>query len=312
VVNGHGWIGGGGSVYVRCALVSLIVWFPAVLSSAGPKPETQTAWDEYIQKIDLRTKQEVAGDSQFLWIDQDPLRAASVLRGEILASSRIDGNIARAVPSGLIHDWIGAVFIPDVTLSRVFAVVHEYGRYPDFYAPTVADAALLSSQGEDESFRIRYVRKVLFVSEVLDSEYSVHTLQINARRRYSVGHSTRLQDVGNRDGSAESRNPASGESRYVWRIYNISKYEHRDGGVYVEQENIVLSPAIPGALRWLVEPVVRRLSKQLTLTLLRQTRDAVISDHSAQDFTVMRRFWSLSWADSLPWLPSIGSVPGHR
>jgi hypothetical protein len=57
----------------------------------------------------------------------------------------------------------------------------------------------------------------------------------------------------------------------------FSRYEQRDGGVYLEQKSIVLGRAIPGSLRWLVEPTIRRLSRHLTIASLRQTREAVCS-----------------------------------
>ena len=47
----------------------------------------------------------------------------------------------------------------------------------------------------------------------------------------------------------------------IWRLYSITRYQERDGGVYVELEAIALSRDIPGGLRWIVEPIVRRVSR---------------------------------------------------
>jgi hypothetical protein len=250
-------------------------------SSAGPKPETLNAWDEYIRGVSLRTEQEVGGNGPFLWIDQDPLRAARERGGEILAGSPFGANNPQSVPYGLIHDWTGAVFIPGAALADVFAVVRDYDRYSEFYRPTVADAALLcrkdaGKSGQEERFRIRYFQKVLFVNETLESEYEAHYIQLNARRWYSITQSTRLQETRDQGGAGASDTLTSG-SRYVWRIYSISRYEQRDGGVYLEQENIVLSRAIPNSLRWLVEPAIRMMSRDVVVTTLRQTREAVRS-----------------------------------
>src|SRR5690349_13462946 len=46
-------------------------------------------------------------------------------------------------------------------------------------------------------------------------------------------------------------------------------------GVYVELEAIVLSRDIPAALRFVVDPVVRSVSRNALLTSLRQTDEAV-------------------------------------
>jgi hypothetical protein len=118
---------------------------------------------------------------------------------------------------------------------------------------------------------------VLFVAGVLDSEYEVHEAEVDGGRWYAIAQSTRVQDVADQSGRPESTILADESSRYVWRIYSISKYEQRDGGVYVEQENIVLSRAIPTPLKWLVQPATQRLSRRMTETSLRQTRDAVRS-----------------------------------
>lgn len=264
----------------------LIVSVPAIAGSAGPRPEAVRAWDEYIRSVDLRFEQEVDGSRPFLWMDQGPARAALARRGEILVASKFGSNSSKPVPYGLIHDGIGAIFIPGVTLADVLAVVHDYDRYREFYEPGVVNAALLcrtdsGSGREEESFRIRYVRKVLFVNEVLESEYQARNVQLDAQRWYTIAQSTRLEDVRQQSGRGVTNTLT--ESRYVWRIYSISKYEERDGGVYFEQETAVLSRSIPTSLRWLIEPAIRLLSKDVVVTSLRQTREAVLA--SAHDLT---------------------------
>jgi len=66
----------------------------------------------------------------------------------------------------------------------------------------------------------------------------------------------------------------------IWRLYSIARYEERDGGVYIELEAIALSRDIPAALRWLVEPIVRKVSRSSLVTSLEQTADAVRSSTS--------------------------------
>lgn len=271
---------------LRCVVGLLIIGFPALAGSSGPKPETQKAWVEYIQQITLRAEQVREGNGEFLWIDQDPLRGARVRRGEVLAASELGENGSRGVPHGLIHDWIGTVFIPGVTLANVFAVVHNYDRYGEFFGPTVVNAALISRSEQEERIRVRYAQTVLFVTEVLDSEYAVHYVQLDPLRWYSIAQSTNLQEWRSHDAAAESVRHTDEESRYIWRIYSISRYEQRDGGVYLEQENVLLSRAIPESLQWLVQPIIRRLSRRLTLASLRQTREAVCPIAAGQSHSV--------------------------
>lgn len=255
--------------------MALAAFSPALAAAAGVRTETLAAWNEYIRGVEQRT-QKAASAGPFLWIDTDPERAAKVGRGEIVTA----GSAPKAVPYGLIHDWVGAIFIPGVPLAQVFDVIQDYDRYSYFYGPGVVDAALLCRGGrgngaDEERFRIRYSAKVLFVSEILESEYTARQIRVDPQHWYSIARSDRVRELH----GAETQDPGtSGQpSRYIWRIYTIMKFEHKDGGVYVEQENIVLSRAVPNSLEWLVGPAIRRLSRDVTATALRETRLAVLA-----------------------------------
>jgi hypothetical protein len=63
----------------------------------------------------------------------------------------------------------------------------------------------------------------------------------------------------------------------IWRAYSITRFEERDGGVYIELEAIILSRDIPILLRWIVDPIVRRVSRESLTTSFRQTEEAVRS-----------------------------------
>jgi len=62
---------------------------------------------------------------------------------------------------------------------------------------------------------------------------------------------------------------------YIWKLYSISRFEQRDGGVYVEVEVIALSRDIPAIMHFIVDPIVRRVSRSSLLLSLQQTQDAV-------------------------------------
>ncbi len=103
----------------------------------------------------------------FLWVDRDPDRIARVRAGKILVSPVGDKN-PKPVPSGLIHDWIGAAFIPDARLSDVLSAVRDYDRYKDFYKPTVVDARSLGTDGGCDKYSMRVVNKTNRTKEFED------------------------------------------------------------------------------------------------------------------------------------------------
>jgi hypothetical protein len=266
----------------RCFAGLLLTCFPAIVNAAEPRPETLQAWDRYIQRAELRTNTSAAGNSPFLWSDQDPLRAERMRRGEVLVAPGTGANCFEAVPRGLIYHWIGAVFIPGVTVAQVFAVVEDYGHYAEFYRPAVIDAALLGGSGkgrngEEEQFRVRYAQKVLFTSEVLEGEFQKRYTQREERQWRSISQSTLLQEIRDHGNSRHQGDTHDDGDPYIWRIQCITRYEQKDGGVYIEQENVVLSRSIPISLRWLVEPAVRAVSRELAAASLRQMREAVLA-----------------------------------
>ena len=235
------------------------------------KPETLDAWTQYV----ANARPSNCG-SHFLWIDEAPERAAKVRRGGIVVEPV--GENPKRVPDGLIHDWIGAIFIPGADIHDVLAVVGNYDRYEDFYAPNVIDARLLAHSGAEYKFDMLLKHKALFVNAAIEGQYESKFVQLDAARWYSVAYTTQVQQIDRYGEPDAHRLPPDQGSGYLWRIYSIARFEQRDGGVYVEVEAIALSRDIPSSLHWLVDPVVRRLSKASVTMTLEQTRDAVRSN----------------------------------
>ena len=243
------------------------------MTAAQLRPTTLVAWNDYIQSVESRVQSAEA--SNVLWMDNVPGRRERVRSGEIIAES-MNEKPSQSVPHGLIHDWIGVVFIPRVSLSDVLAIVRNYEKYGDYYGPTVRTAKLLFRSGEIDSFRIRYVRKALFTRVVLDVDYEARYCRLNEHQWYSVARSTSVRQIQDYGETGEHALPADEGSGYIWRAFSISRLHDRDGGVYIEQESSALSRNFPLSLRWLVEPFVERLSRQLVIESLRRTRDAVV------------------------------------
>jgi hypothetical protein len=92
---------------------------------------------------------------------------------------------------------------------------------------------------------------------------------------YSISNTTHIQEV-DKFGTAEQRIlPEDQGSGLIWRLSSITRLEERDGGVYAELEAIALSRDIPAALRLIVTPIVRRVSRDSLATSLHQTKVAI-------------------------------------
>src|SRR5271165_2407625 len=108
------------------------------------KEETLKTWDAYVQTANSQMRDRLQG--HFLWVDEDPDRLRRVRAGKILVAS-VGGQNPKPVPSGLIHDWIGAAFIPGARLEDVLSAVRDYSHFKEFYKPTVVDSRSLGTVG---------------------------------------------------------------------------------------------------------------------------------------------------------------------
>jgi len=264
------------SIYRKFMVGTMFAVFltsPLVSDGAELKGDTLQTWDAYVETANLKMRDRA--HATFLWVDESPERIHQVRDGEILVAP-VSERTPKPVPSGLIHDWIGAAFIPHAKLEDVLSAARNYDHYKNFYQPTVADSKALGSEGTCDKYSMRLVNKEA-VETVLDGEYQACYLQLDAKRWYSTAYTTRLQEVRGYGRPDERDLPPGQGNGFVWRLYTFTRFEERDDGVYVELEAMALSRDIPGAVRWAVTPVVRRISKNSLLTSLRQMEEAVRS-----------------------------------
>jgi hypothetical protein len=241
------------------------------LTGAQLTKETLTAWERYVQRVQSNMANRLNAKAPYLWINESAERREKVRQGKVLAEP-VSRNGEQEVPEADIHDWMGAAFIPNATLDDVLGVVRDYDRYKEFYKPVVADAKCLDRGPEESRFTMVWVKKVLFVTAAIESEYSATYSRVSDKRWYTVSNTTRVQEI-DRFGKSDQHKLSPGEGRgYLWRLYTVARYEERDGGVYVEMESVGLTKTVPSYIRWIAE----RLSDGL-VTSLTQTRDAVRS-----------------------------------
>lgn len=246
----------------------------SVLRAADLKPETLSAWERYIQSADTAMQARLRPGHAFLWTDEVAGRRRRTRAGEILVAS-VGEHTPKKVPSGLIHHWIGAAFFPNTRLGDVLSVVRDYAHYKDYYNPTVIHCQTIRQGPDADRFSMLLTSKSFFLKTALDSEYISSFTQAGPNRWYELATAVRVQEVDDYGQAGERELPPDEGSGYVWRLHSIARFEEADGGVYVELEAMALSRDIPGAVRWVVDPIVRRVSRSAMVTSLRQTLDAV-------------------------------------
>ena len=251
----------------------------ALAASAAPaaaaelRPETVRAFDRYVELTEERMRAEVEGRSPFLWLDR--LDAAG--RDEVLARLRSgevvierfrtrDGGDEVDIPSGMVHHWIGTVLIPGATLDQTIALVQDYDRYPEVYAPDVRASAIREREGNRFHVYLRlYTKKVL--TWVADTEHSVEFVPVGDTRMHVPSRSTRILEVEHPDTPRERTRPEGNDRGFAWRLNNYCSFEERDEGTLMQCESITLTRSIPFLLG-VVRPFVTGVPREkLTLTL---------------------------------------------
>jgi hypothetical protein len=245
------------------------------------KEQTLAAWDGYVSSTCSRAEAR-AKESPFLQIDEVAGRRLQVRAGETTVWRESEGHPAK-VPHGLIHDWMGAVFIPKVTIADVLAVVRDYDRYAEVYTPAVVRANRLGSDENADRFSMLLMQKVLFVTAATKGEYETRYVQVDAKRWYSISRSTRLQSIENFGQPDMHELPPDQGPGYVWRLFTFTKFEESDGGVFIELEAIGLSRDVPMLVRWLVDPIVEHLPKNSLEATLDETRTAVVARNKREE-----------------------------
>src|SRR5262249_12075636 len=129
---------------MRRAFLLIICMVCLTLSSTGAelKQKTNTAFDKYVSATESRINSELRPGGVFLYVDglPDDARQRSrdrLMKGDVLVEQRktTSPGSSSDVPDGMVHHWIGIIFIPGVKLPQVLSLVHYYDRRAEIYKP---------------------------------------------------------------------------------------------------------------------------------------------------------------------------------
>ena len=257
-------------------------WCVAFLAFLSPthaatlKQETVNVWEDYLQNAKVQIQDRVKPGRRFLCMDESGDRATKVRGGEVVVWAPA-ARTPQEIPAGLIHDWIGAVYVANATLDQVSSIVRDYGRYKDYFRPAVIDSKVVAMSDTEDSFSMVLANQGPFRKSALDTVYKSSQVRVDDVRRYTVAQTTRIQEIAEYGSTSQHLLPAGEGAGLIWRLFSATRYEERDGGVYIEIEAIALSRDVPASLRWLVYPIIRRVAKASLTTTLEETRDAIHS-----------------------------------
>lgn len=263
-----------------CAIALLLLLTGRSLSAAELKPETLQAWDAYIRALEVEGKSRVTGSSPFLSVDESPDLLRRAERDEVVVTK----HDPRKVPQGMIHDWVGTIFVPNMTLDQAMGVLTNYQRYSEVYKQLLKSCSVLERNGDEIELSAVAVQKAMSVTAAAATDNQIHIFRLDSNRAYITSNATRIQEIADYGQSSEHPFPEDRRPGYVWRAVVNERLEERDGGVYVELETVALSRGIPAEFRWLVKPLTDELPRRMMIDMLNDTRAALANgDNVASD-----------------------------
>src|SRR5579872_5770144 len=149
----------------------LLFLFALCAAAANLEPATIAAFDRYARITESQFNSENKDVSRFLWIDRLPdaqrEKAYAQLRAGQVVIERLETTDAGKpipVPGGMVHHWIGTVFIPGASLAQVLAFEEDYDHQQQYFAPDVASSKILGHKGPDFTVNLRFYKKKIITS----------------------------------------------------------------------------------------------------------------------------------------------------
>jgi hypothetical protein len=271
------------AIHKAAAMVVLGLLATSVMAVAADlKQNTVSAFDKYVAATERRMSLEVDPGGQFLYVDSLPASEMAsayerLRHGEILVElmKTTASGLDYEIPEGVVHHWVGVIFIPGATLEQTRAVAQDYDHRAQLYQPEVIAAHVISHEGDDYRIFMRLYEK-RFTTVVFNTEYAIHWGQVDERTMYSNSMSTRIAEVKDPNNPEGPDLPVGTGNGYLWRLNTYWRFQEKDGGVYIQCEAVSLTRDIPFGLGWLLRPLVTKIPKQSLTRTLGRTREVVL------------------------------------
>jgi hypothetical protein len=265
----------------------LSIAFVPIADAAELKPATVAAFEHYRRIAEATIEQDVSSPDRFLHVfhgDGAARAKAAVLlrRGDVTVDRlRATDNGHRIdVPDGLIHHWIGSIFVPNVSLRTAVAVLQDFDQHADLFRPNIQRSQIL--EHDRDRFRITlrfYMKKIVAVT--VDTESLAEFTPRGPDRETSAIRSIRVNEVEGAGTPDERDKPDGHGGGYMWRMNTYWRFLERDGGTYIECEALTLSRSIPTGLGWLIGPVVSSIPRDMLTSALQATRRSLVARSTA-------------------------------
>jgi putative flippase GtrA len=240
-------------------------------AAADPSSATINAWRAYEAQLEAAyVTSFTAPAGQFFAHDRAAL--APAWRQSVLTGTPSVVKIDTAgVEEGKIHHWVGAMFLPGVTVDgAIERLKASAGRESESYADVLASKLL---ERHDDRVRVfMKLRRDSVITVTYNTEHVVDYRRVTGSRALVRSVATRIAELAAASTPQEHEKRSADDNGFLWRLNAYWRYEAVPGGVMVECESVSLSRPVPLLIRPVANPVVDRIAReslQRTLTSLR-------------------------------------------
>ena len=235
--------------------------------------KTLRDFQRYIKSADAEMEARAKSKDAFLWSTESAERRSSMRSGQTVIESWNGGPVTE-VHAGLVHDWVGAAFVPGAKIADFVSVIKDFPSYPQVYKPDVLAGRHVSQQGDRMRGEMRMHKKNV-LTVVLDAECELEFRHLSPTRYQDWTRSVSIVEVENAGKSGEYSKPADTGYGFLWRLNSYWQVEEADGGIYMECRAISLTRDVPLGLSWAIKPMISTLPKESLQRTLDATRKAV-------------------------------------
>jgi hypothetical protein len=257
------------------------------LTAAQPIPqlksETRQAFEKYVRLTEERNEAELKRNNALLWVDGLPetertAAYAAVKNGEVRIQKleTKDNDQTIHCPGGMIHHWLGVVFIPGAKADDVLHVLQDYDHHSTYFTPDVERSKIESHEGDHFRVFLRF-RRHKIITVVLNTEHEVQYFRDAPDKAHSRSSAVRITEVENAGKSDEREKQPGDDGGFLWGMETWWRIQDADGGVYVQSEVVSLTRNIPTGLGWMIGPFVTSIPKETLTFTLEATRKATES-----------------------------------
>jgi hypothetical protein len=262
--------------HLRAAPILLALLVPISSYAQIPvtlKPKTLAEFEAYAHKVETEELTSQWRSAHFLRIDGDPANRQRVLDGELSIREGTEVNPVD-IADGLIHDWIGDVFLPNTSMQKVVAMLQDFNKHAAIYSE-ITQSRLLSRNGNSVSGYWRLEKKDQVIPIVLDVIDDAKYEEISPGKWVSHSYAKNIVEVENAGKLNEKKLRSGRGNGFLWRLYAYWSLESTNGGVLAECRTLSLSRGIPIGLGWMIKPFVKNFPRESLTATLNETRTAL-------------------------------------